>query len=170
MCFNHASHLWPNPQENFFSTREFTPQKQTGPTCVATTLSVLTNQPVAAVQAFGINTQDPVSWSAHLSNHGMKLAYCPTDVRKLRFYMDELISFNDLFLISYYSLHSNAGQILGDPDENGFLTGSHIVTLHRNMILDTASGDRTLASDHDCNYAHTKRIFRVVPISHARGL
>jgi len=170
MSFNHISHLWPDPQENYFRDREFTPQQQIGPTCVATTLSVLTNQPVSTVQAFGINTQDPVSWSEYLSNYGMKLAYCPTDVRKLRFYMHELISLNDLFLISYYSLRSNADQILGEPDENGFLTGSHIVTLHKNMILDTANGYSNQAIDHACNNAHTKRIFRVVPDHHHRGL
>ena len=90
----------------------------------------------------------------------MKLAYIPFDARKLKFYMDELVSLDDLFLLSYYSGLSL--EILRDPDENGWVCESHVVILHRDQIIDPASGESRPAFDHWCNGCHTKRIFRVV--------
>jgi hypothetical protein len=98
-----------------------------------------------------------------LQPYGMKLAYCPMDVRKLKFYMD------DLFTLSYYtSLDSE--DILGDPDSKGWVTGYHIVILHRDKILDPAAGTAIPARGHYCNNYHTKRIFRIVSSNHIRGL
>ncbi len=115
-----------------------------------------------------INTQDPISWSDALKEFGMKLAYCPFDVRKLKFYMEELIELDDLFLLCYYSPTDSS--ILRDPDERGWICGSHVVILHRDKILDPATGTVTPAHEHPCNDHHVKRLFRVVPESHHRGL
>lgn len=48
------------------------------------------------------------------------------------------------------------------PDAHGWVTSSHIVLLHRDMILEPASGKTTLVLLHECLERHTKRIFRVV--------
>jgi hypothetical protein len=116
-----------------------------------------------------INTQDPVSWSKKLQTWGMKLAYCPTDARRLKHYMKELIKHDDLFIISYYTTLCHE-RILGEPDENGWITGSHIVVLHRDRIYDPMLGTASLATVHTCNENFTKRIFRVVPVGHERGI
>ncbi|CAF3984020.1 unnamed protein product [Rotaria sp. Silwood2] len=160
--------LWSNMDECFFRNCEIQPILQTGPHCVSTVLAMLTGKKPIDFQG-KMNTQDPWSWSQVLHPYGMKLAYCPVDVRKLKFYMNELIAINDLFTLSYYTtLDSN--EILGDPDSGGWVTGSHIVILHRNMILDPIFGTTTPALEHHCNEYHTKRIFRVVPSDHVRGL
>jgi hypothetical protein len=99
----------------------------------------------------------------------MKLAYCPTDIRKLKYYMRELVELDDLFTLSYYTTN-DANILLGNPNADGWLTGSHIVILHRNLILDSGIGEAIEAFDHVCNEYHTKRIFRVVPANHPRGL
>lgn len=116
-----------------------------------------------------VNTQDPVSWSEALHDAGMKLAYCPTDCRKLKHYLDELVQLDDLFTLSYYT-SLDRDVILGEPDERGWIAGSHVVILHRGAVLDPASGTAFDARAHHCNEYHTKRIFRVVPRDHARGL
>ncbi|NLF17927.1 MAG: hypothetical protein GX595_11820 [Lentisphaerae bacterium] len=116
-----------------------------------------------------INTQDPASWSEALHVAGMKLAYCPTDARKLKHYMQELVRLDDLFTLSYYtSLDHDV--ILGEPNDRGWIVGSHIVILHRGVILDPASGSSEDALGHECGDYHTKRIFRVVPQNHPRGI
>lgn len=168
MPFNSNSHLWSDATGPFFCHRVFTPVRQTGPHCVSTTLAILTGQTPESYQG-SINTQDPVSWSLALSAHGMKLAYCPTDARKLRHYMDELVRLDDLFTLSYYTTQ-DPKHILADPDDAGWVTGSHIVLLHRDTILDPASGQASPAREHQSNGYHTKRIFRVVPVDHPRGL
>ena len=116
-----------------------------------------------------MDTQNPSTWSKVLQPHGMKLAYCPMDVRKLKFYMDELIAMDDLFTLSFYT-PVDPNDILHDPDSTGWITGSHILILHRDQILDPQTGTITSAREHYCNECHTKRIFRVVPCDHACGL
>src|ERR1700733_10134819 len=118
--------LWPNKDECFFRDRDIWPILQTGPHCVSTTLAMLTRKTPEDFHG-KMNTQDPSSWSQVLQLYGMKLAYCPMDVRKLKFYMD------DLFTLSYYT-SLDPEDILGDPDSKGWVTGSHIVILHRNKI------------------------------------
>lgn len=168
MPYDANSYLWPRCDEAFFRDRTFYAQKQHGPHCVSTTLGILTGEPPEHFQGI-INTQDPVSWSAQLMLYGMKLAYCPTDVRKLKHYMAELVGLDDLFTLSYYTDNSPSA-ILGEPNGKGWVTGSHVVVLHRNKILDPQDGSETDAFDHPCNERHTKRIFRVVPKDHPRGL
>jgi hypothetical protein len=160
--------LWHNKDECFFRDRDIRPILQTGPHCVSTTLAVLTGKAPEDFQG-KMNTQDPSSWSQVLQPYGMKLSYCPMDVRKLKFYMDELIAMDDLFTLSYYT-SLDPKDILGDPNSTGWVTGSHIVILHRDKILDPATGTATPALEHYCNDYHTKRIFRVVPHDHVRGL
>lgn len=115
-----------------------------------------------------LNTQDPVSWSEALKPFGMKLAYVPFDARKLWFYVEELVHLDDLFLLSYYSGMSL--EILRDPAENGWVCESHVVILHRDQIIDPQLGESRYAFDHWCNSCHTKRLFRLVPLNHPRGL
>lgn len=168
MPFNKKSALWQDTQEHFFRDTAIRPVKQIGPHCVSTVLAMLTGRDPVYFQNDSLNTQDPVSWSGVLNPFGMKLAYCPFDVRKIKFYMDELIRLDDLFLLCYYS--PIGPEILKDPDENGWVCSSHVVILHRDKILDPMRGDMVSAKEHDCNGHHTKRLFRVVPADHPRGL
>jgi len=128
---------------------------------------MLTAQTPATFQG-KMNTQDRVSWSTALSEFGMKLAYCPTDVRKLRFYLPELLRLDDLFTLSYYSPCDES--ILDDPNDEGWVCGSHIVILHRSQVIDPASGRSVEVNAHHCGDHFTKRIFRVVPVDCPRGL
>ncbi len=141
---------------------------QIGPHCVSTSLAILTGVEPERFQG-SINTQDPISWSDAIKPWGMKFCYCPTDARKLRFYIPELIELDDLFTVSYY-MPLDSDKILKDPDEQGWICGSHIVVLHRDKILDPMSGSVMNAQDHVCNKRHTKRIFRLVPDNYKRGL
>lgn len=167
MAYNLATSLWPNDNEHFFSKLELTPRMQQGPHCVSTAIAIITGATPEDIQG-NMNTQNPVSWSEVIKNFGMKLAYCPFDVRKLKFYMDELIHLNDLFLLCYYSPTDNL--ILQDPNDDGWVCGSHVVVLLRDQIYDSKRGDVSFAKDHECIQHHTKRIFRVVPADHERGL
>lgn len=87
----------------------------------------------------------------------------------MKHYMRELVELDDLFTLSYYTT-TDPNAILGEPTNGGWVTGSHIVILHRNKILDPQSGTDTAAFDHECNDYHTKRIVRVVAATHVRGL
>jgi hypothetical protein len=168
MPFNQSSNLWSNDREHFYHDRDFMPLMQVGPHCVSTTLAILTNVRPEEFQG-QINTQDPISWSQELKKYGMKLAYCPTDTRRLKFYMPELLELDDLFTIGYYT-PANSNMILNDPSSDGWICGSHIAIVHRNFIIDPASGTKSLAQNHSCNERYTKRIFRVIPTNHERGL
>lgn len=153
--------LWPNDSDSFFHDRRLKPRQQAPKQCVATTLAMLTDSdPERFVGR--INTQDPRSWSAAIAEWGMRLAYCPTDARQLRYYRDELLSLDDLFTISYYTPVDPA-DILKPPAADGWVCGSHVVLLHRGTIFDPQHGFDIAARDHWCWDHHTKRIFRVVP-------
>lgn len=168
MPYDFNSNLWPCNNEKFFSDKKLIPICQEGPHCVSTSLAILTGAEPDHFQGI-INTQNPISWSDKLKEWGMKLAYCPTDARKLRFYIPELIELDDLFTLSYYTtLNQNA--ILSDPDNNGWICGSHVVVMHRDKIFDPAIGTVVHANDHPCNDYHTKHVFRVVPAHYERGL
>jgi hypothetical protein len=99
----------------------------------------------------------------------MKLAYCPTDLRSLEFYVDELVELDDLFLLCYYS-PDDPHEIAAEPNEDGWICSSHVVTLHRAIIHDTKYDAPCDARKYTCGSKFTKRIFRVVPINHHRGL
>jgi hypothetical protein len=168
MTYDNTSILWTRAKESFFHHKTFKVVQQSGPHCVSTVLGILTGTSPEEFQQ-KINTQNPVTWSEALRKWNMKLAYCPTDIRKLKHYMKELVALDDLFTLCYYTTNDPEA-ILGDPDISGWLTGSHIVLLHRNKILDPKYGIESEAFYHECNEYHTKRIFRVVPVNHVRGL
>ena len=168
MTYDKNCKLWPNNTDVFFRDKTIQPIQQVGPHCVATCMAMITTSHPDNFHG-KINTQDPVSWSIALSEYGMKLAYCPTDARKLKFYMDELLELDDLFTLSYYT-PLNPQLILRDPDELGWICGSHIVVLHGNNILDPATGNTTSFEKHACIECHTKRIFRLVHTYSNRGI
>ena len=168
--FDHASALWRHsPRENFFRDRRLTHRRQVGGTCVSTGLSLLTGEEPRAVRS-QVNTQDPVSWSDYLFAHGMKLAYCSTDLRRLKFYLPEMLAIDDLFAIGIYS-PDDVEDIGRDPDRSGWVCGSHFILLHRDGVYDTARQSGPIpAKDYDRQESYVKRIFRVVPSNHPRGL
>ena len=156
----------------FFNELDIVHIKQNGPSCVPTTLAMLARATGANVgpEYFMriINSQSPHTWSKSLEPFGMQLAYCNQDLRRLEYYIDELLDYNDLFLVCFYSSTPPS-----DPDEKGKLCTAHIVTLHKDMIIDTAKHGHSsvcLANDYPRLDRETKRIFRVVPIGYPRCL
>lgn len=168
MPFNSQTPLWQNKTDSFFPEEHIDPIQQEGAHCVSTSLAMLTGESPEYFQK-RINTQDPVSWSEALRPLGRKLAYCPADIRRIEFYLDELITYNDLFALCYYKPDYDF-QFLDDPRDDGWIGGSHSVLLHRDQIIDPAKGKVVDAWEHDCPNYHTKRIFRVVPADHPRGV
>jgi hypothetical protein len=74
-----------------------------------------------------------------------------------------------LFLVSTYS-STNPLDIGAEPDAKGWVTGSHLVLVHRSRVYDTrhyAPCELDAYVDLD---RYVKRIFRVVPLHHPRGL
>ena len=156
----------------FFNELDIVHIKQKGPSCVPTTLAMLARATGADVgpEYFMsiINSQSPHTWSKSLEPFGMQLAYCNQDLRKLAYYIDELLEYDDLFLVCFYSKTPPS-----DPDEKGKLCTAHIVTLHKDVIIDTAKegeGSVGMANNYPRLDRETKRIFRVVPIGHPRCL
>jgi hypothetical protein len=169
MPFNTNSFLWGGQPQTHFRDRPIQPLEQDGPHCVSTVLAMLSGAKPERFQGV-VNTQDPVSWSDALKEYGLKLAYCPQDNRKVKFYAPELLALNDLFTVSYF-LPTEPAKVLKDPrPEDGWICGSHIVILQGKDIIDPARGDRIPALEHSCMERFTKRIFRVVPADHPRGL
>ena len=167
--FDATAALW-GRQDNgpYFHKLSIQHRKQIGGSCVSTGLSLLTNEEPKTIRD-QINTQDPVSWSNYLKRFGMKLAYCPTDLRRLRHYKSQLLAINDLFAISTYS-SSDPNEITQEPDGNGWVCGSHFVVLHRATVFDTRYDQPILLADYDDCERFVKRLFRVVPTEHERGL
>ncbi len=174
---NPSAPLWDVDKEGepvgpFFRDLQLKHIAQSGPSCVPTTLSMIANATGADVRPEDfmpiINSQSPHTWSKSLEKYGLQLAYCNQDLRRLDYYIDELVDYDDLFLISFYSVDPPS-----DPDDNGKLCTSHIVTLHRNQIFDTAkkgSSAVSFAKQYSRLSRQTKRIFRVVPRGHPRCL
>ena len=169
MPFDTHSSLWNDAAGVYFRDRQITPIEQTGPHCVSTVLAMLTATEPERFQG-RVNTQNPVSWSDALVPFGLKLAYCPNDNRRFRYYARELAALNDLFTVSYFT-PQNPAEVLADPRESdGWVCGSHVVIMHGADIIDPARGDRVPVASHRCLERFTKRIFRVVPSDHPRGL
>lgn len=169
MEFDRASSLW-HEQDNqaYFHDLQLALLRQKGGSCVSTGLSLLTREAPTRVRE-QINTQDPVSWSRYLQGHGFKLAYCPTDLRRLEHYADDLLALDDLFTLSTYSPET-AREIGATPDEEGWICSSHFVLLHRDTVYDTRYETTIPLADYEDLSRYVKRIFRVVPADHARGL
>ena len=166
--------LWEGPKgenNHFFRDINLEHIKQIGPSCVATTLTMIARSTGAKVSVDYFkkitNSQSPHTWSEALKEFGMQLAYCNNDVRRIDNYIEELVSYDDLFLVSFYSVDPPS-----DPDKNGKLCTAHIVTLCGKKILDTAkpkfSGGVIKATSYSRLERQTKRIFRVVPKGHQR--
>jgi len=169
MPFDTNSLLWNGQPETYFRNRPIQPIEQDDSHCVSTVLAMLSGATPERFQGV-VNTQDPVSWSEALKQYGLKLAYCPSDNRKVRFYIPELVALNDLFTISYF-IPTGPADVLRDPrPSDGWVCSSHIVILQGEDIIDPAQGDRVRAIGHRCMQRFTKRIFRVVPVNHPRGL
>ena len=167
--FDAASTLWDRQTYHpYFQNLSIQHRRQIGGSCVSTGLSLLTNEEPNAIRSH-VNTQDPVSWSNYLKGFGMKLAYCPTDLRRLRHYKDQLLDMDDLFAISTYS-STDPEQITQEPNEEGWVCGSHFVVLHRDTVFDTRYDRPILLVDYDDCERFVKRLFRVVPAEHERGL
>ncbi|MDP6326596.1 MAG: hypothetical protein QGI36_05850 [Candidatus Thalassarchaeaceae archaeon] len=174
---NMSAPLWDSHEEGepcgpFFHNLDIRHIKQSGPSCVPTTLAMLAKATGADVNPEDfmplINSQSPHTWSKSLEPYGLQLAYCNQDVRRLEYYIDELVEYDDLFLICFYSKTPPS-----DPGVNGKLCTAHIVTLHKGVIIDTAKrGDSSVckAIDYPRLGRETKRIFRVVPKGHPRCL
>lgn len=170
MPYDKTSNLWPKTSEQFFRDYTLHPVKQAGPHCVSTALAILTGASPECFQGpEKVNTQDPRTWSDALQAYDMKLAFCPSDVRKLKFYFDELLEIDDLFTLSFFT-PTDPCEVLADPDERGWVCNSHVVVLHRGTVLDPQTGIRSNLRDFTRGECHTKRIFRVVPASYDRGL
>lgn len=168
-AFDAHTGLWSAPEAApHFHHLRLTHRVQIGGSCVSTGLSLLTGEEPVEVRA-QLNTQDPVSWSRYLQRHGMKLAYCPTDLRRLRHYVDELLAHDDLFTLSTYS-PGNPLDIGEEPDSSGWICGSHFVVLHRDMVYDTRYPHPIPLSEYEDLNRYVKRLFRVVPAGHSRGL
>ena len=154
----------------FFEHLDLDHIRQVGPTCVPTTLAMLARSTGADVNPEDfmpiINSQSPHSWSKALEQYGMQLAYCNNDLRRLEYYIEELREHDDLFLLCFYSQDPPS-----DPDFNGKLCTAHIVTLHKDVIIDTAKSGfqgKIIAHNYPRLARQTKRIFRVVPVGHPR--
>ena len=112
-----------------------------------------------------------MTWSDALAPFGLKLAFVPHDIRKLRFYLPELVSADDLWTLSYYCPREEVGEMLRDPrQEDGWLCSSHIVLLHRGVVYDPSKSAPTPVEEHHMRDMPTKRIFRVVPVANRRRL
>ncbi len=161
------------PQGPFFSHLSVEHVKQQGPSCVATTLSMVVNSTGANTTPEDFkevtNSQAPHTWSEALKPYGLQLAYCNSDLRRLGYFIDELVEYDDLFLLSFFSKDPPS-----DPLPSGKLCTAHIITLHKDTIYDTAkdkhAGGVCIADDYSRLERQTKRIFRVVPLYHPRCL
>jgi hypothetical protein len=161
--------LWPaGASEKYFSSLLIEHRSQVGGTCVPTGLSLLTGDNPETVRE-QVNTQDPFSWSQYLSTHKMKLAYCPTDLRRLKYFIPEMLAIDDLFAIGIYSPENVLG-IGREPDEKGWICGSHFILMHRDKIFDTARDKPITAAKYPRLGCYVKRIFRILPHWHSRGL
>lgn len=165
------STLWTPGQQShqqYFHHLNLIHRLQIGGTCVSTGLSLLTGDEPMTIRN-QINTQDPTSWSSYLQRYGYKLAYCNSDFRKLKHYVNDLLALDDLFTISTYS-PSRPQEIGSDPDAQGWICSSHFVILHRSMVYDTTLKTPVRLDDYCDLDRYVKRLFRVVPADHPRGL
>ena len=169
------SRIWSDGDNKFFPDLDLQPVIQKGPACVATALATASGtNPGHFLDFPGFTNMNPVSWSDALTNFNMKLAYCPTDTRKVKYYADELLQCDDLFIIGYYSpnyKHKDETDILLDPADDGKESAlSHAVILYKDKIYDSKNGTVTQFKEHQCIECHTKRIFRFVPSDYKRGI
>lgn len=101
---------------------------------------------------------------------GQGVVLCDNKLTMSTLYAPEPVALNDFFTMSYFTPPGPA-EVWKDPrPRDGWICGSHIVILQGGDIVDPARGDRVPALGHHSMERFTKRIFRVVPADHARGL
>lgn len=142
--------LFTNPGMNIIM------QKQERGACVPTCLAAIAG--VQPSQFYDVDSQDPRTWSSALLPYGVRLEYCPNDSRAVRHYHDELSK--GLWLVGYYLDYP----VPLNPDEHGWLCGSHLVVVHAGCVYDPSSDYLCSLGAHISSGRPTKRIFRVVPI------
>ena len=167
MCV-HPPPLWPDESQRFFPS--FVIHSTVVPGCfsIASIIASLTGGELEAIMD-RIQANDPRSWSMVLQEFGMKLAFCPTDVRRVIHYLDELVALNDVFILTFYT-PERPPRILAEPDNLGWVCGMHSVLVVRDMIYDPYLDVRQRIYAHHCRHFHTKSIFRVVPARCPRGI
>ena len=169
------SKIW-HGREKFFKKLELQVQKQKGPYCVAYALSIATGFEVKKFLDFeGFTNRDPVTWSDALKKiANMKLAYCTTDLRKVKYYSVDLLECDDLFIIGYYSpryKYKDETDVLLEPGKDGSeLALGHAVILYKDKIYDSRNAIVKKLKEHECMECHTKRIFRFVPAGYEKGI
>lgn len=169
MEFDAFGTLWPdhNP-EGFARHLTLTHQRQIGGTCVPTGLAVISGEPVATIRR-QVNTQSPSNWSDYLAQHGWRLAYCNTDFRRLKHYLPELIAHDDVFVLCTYS-STDPYEIGQEPDEEGWVCGSHFFLLQGDTIYDTRYSQPMPVALYVDRERYVKRIFRLVPSDYQRAI
>ena len=172
---NAYSPLWGDDDGPFWPSLELTILDQTeygSGTCVPTSLAIIASalhgqevDPSCFMTGdLAVNTQSPQDWSDKLGEFGAQLAYCNFDARNLSQFIPELIEYDDLFVIGYYTREVKREAEIGTTSG-----GSHMITMYKDKIYDTArSGSFHDARTYIMQDCMIKRIFRVVPKDHAR--
>ena len=170
------SPLWADDEVPFWPDLKLNPLNQAdvearGGTCVPTSLAMIATAisgkaviPERFMEGdLSVNTQSPQDWSDKLQKVGGQLAYCNSDSRNLENYIAELIEYNDLFIIGFYS-----GIPERDTEAGKSTGGSHMVTMYQDKIYDTNGGTVSDANKYPRTDCMVKRIFRVVRKGHPR--
>lgn len=121
--------------------------------CLATCLGMISRQDPKVF--YNVNVNNPIEWSKALMPFGLKLAYCPTTVKLLEHYIEELTTYNGLFLIGVYT---------GDIDnfDDTEKVKSHAIILENDHIIDPLMGKKINHEfSQNVNFP-VKRLFRVV--------
>ena len=172
---NPYSPLWRDDEEPFWPSLELNILNQSNygsGTCVPTSLAIV----ASALQGdevhpsrfmtgdLSVNTQSPQDWSDKLGEFKAQLAYCNFDARHLNQFIPELIEYDDLFIIGFYS-----GEVTRNAEIGATSGSSHMITMYKNQIYDTGRGGSVQdALTYDRSECMVKRIFRVVPKGHPR--
>lgn len=167
MCM-HPPPLWPDNSQSFFPSLQLHSAPVPGTFSIASIIASLTGGDLEVIMD-KIGANHPVSWSRVLEDYGMKLAYCPTDIRRVIHYLDELVALNDVFILTYYT-PERPSRILSEPDNLGWICGMHSVLVLRDMVYDPYLDIRQRIYAHHSRHFHTKSIFRVVLKECERGL
>jgi len=179
---NQHAKLWPKQESFFEDNLIFTHIRQSGPTCVPTSLAIIANAFTSSDVTpdffmsgeYSVNTQSPHDWSKSLKKFGIHLAYCNFAAKKLRVYVEELLSHNDLFVIGFYSNDRNPDIPFTDAGWAESTGSSHLIILYKGTVYDSAQAESEGGVELLENYNRldtvVKRIFRVVPASCKRRL
>jgi hypothetical protein len=95
--------LWPDTTERFFASLHLHSAPIPGTFSIASIIASLTGGDLEQIMD-RVEANDPLSWSLVLQEYGMKLAYCPTDVRRMIHYLEELVALNDIFILTQLSV------------------------------------------------------------------